>query len=406
MSARIVVTGLGCISGAGKNVGEFGKSIFSDGHADTIAPISLFTPDEHMTQIAAEVKNYLPADFFSAAELKQYDRFSQFALLSADEAITDAGLVFDDALSKRTCVVHGTSIGGQETTENAYRQFYREGGKRPHPYTVPKLLPSAAGSFISMKYGIKGPAFATASACASSGHAIAMAALMLRSDMADVAIAGGAEACITKGNFHAWEGLRVLSPDSCRPFSARRSGLVIGEGGATLVLERLEHALARKAPVYAELTGIGMSSDAHNIVQPLAEGAEMAMSAALKDGGISPADIQYINAHGSGTVQNDRVETRAINKVFGRHAPLLKVSSTKSVHGHVLGAGGALEGIAAILALKQQRIPATRNYLGADSECDLDYVPNVGCRAEVEQAMSNSFAFGGLNTSLIFKRFF
>ncbi|WDD99378.1 beta-ketoacyl-[acyl-carrier-protein] synthase family protein [Thalassomonas actiniarum] len=405
MAARIVVTGLGCISGAGKNVGEFNRSIFSDGPNKSILPISLFSPDKHMTKIAAEVKNYAPGDFFSAAELKQYDRFSQFALLSADEAITDAGLAFDDNLSKRTCVVHGTSIGGQETIENAYRQFYREGQKRPHPYTVPKLLPSAAGSFISMKYGIKGPAFATASACASSGHAIAMAVLMLRSNMAEVAIAGGAEACITKGNFQAWEGLRVLSPDSCRPFSAKRSGLVIGEGGATLVLETLDHALAREASIYAELTGIGMSSDAHNIVQPLAEGAEMAMQAALADAGIHGEDIQYINAHGSGTVQNDRVETRAIHNVFGGHAGSLKISSTKSVHGHVLGAGGALESIAAILALKQQRIPATKNYLAPDSECDLDYVPNVSCQAEIGQVMSNSFAFGGLNTSLIFKRF-
>lgn len=405
MTARIVVTGLGCISGAGNNVDAFNHSIFSDGPNKSILPVSLFTPDKQVKQIAAEVKNYIPEDFFSTAELKQYDRFSQFALLSADEAIRDAGITFDESLSKRTCVVHGTSIGGQETIENAYRQFYQQGQKRPHPYTVPKLLPSAAGSFISMKYGIKGPAFSTASACASSGHAIAMAVLMLRANMVEVAIAGGAEACITKGNFQAWEGLRVLSPDSCRPFSAKRSGLVIGEGAATLVLETLEHALARKAPIYAELTGIGMSSDAHNIVQPLSEGAEMAMQAALTDAGVNGEDIQYINAHGSGTVQNDRVETRAIHNVFGGHAAFLKISSTKSVHGHVLGAGGALESIASILALKQQRIPATKNYLAPDSECDLDYVANVSCQAVIDQVMSNSFAFGGLNTSLIFKGF-
>lgn len=405
MKVRIVVTGMGCISASGNNVQEFTNNLFDKENGNTILPISLFTPDLHMTKIAAEVKNYTPESYFSATDRKQIDRYAQFALLTTDEAIKDAGIEINESLAKRSCVIHGTSIGGQETIEHCYQQLFEAGKKRAHPFTVPKLLPSSAASQISIKYGIKGPAFSTSSACSSSGHAIAMATLMLRSSLVDMAIVGGAEACITKGNFYAWDGLRVLSNDTCRPFSANRSGLVIGEGAATLVLETLEHALQRKAHIYAEIIGIGMSSDAHNIVQPLSEGAEMAMSAALIDAKIQPCDIQYINAHGSGTLQNDRVETQALHQVFGEHAKELKVSSTKSSHGHVLGAGAAVESIATIIAINKQQCPPTRNYQQADPECDLDYVVNQAQEAKITQAMSNSFAFGGLNTSLIFKKF-
>lgn len=256
-----------------------------------------------------------------------------------------------------------------------------------------------------MKYGIKGPAFSTSSACSSSGHAIAIATMMLRCNMVDVAIVGGAEACITEGNFIAWDGLRVLSADTCRPFCANRSGLVIGEGAGTLILETQEHAQKRHAHIYAEVTGVGMSSDAHNLVQPLAEGAEQAMIMALSDAKIKAEQIQYINAHGSGTLQNDKTETQAIYQVFKEHSKNLKISSTKSTHGHVLGAGAAIESIATILALNKQMLPPTRNHQKYDKDCDLDYVVNHPIKHSVKQAMSNSFAFGGLNVSLLFSTY-
>ncbi len=405
MNQRIVVTGLGCISAAGNNVDAFTQSLFAQqaGDCQNIAPITLFDTDDFATKIAAEVKNYQPQDYFTKTQLKQLDRYSQFALLATDEAIKDAELDFNTEIAARIAVVYGTSIGGQKTTEQAYQQFYQQGKKRPHPFTVPKLLPSSASSQISMKYGITGPSFATSSACSSSGHALAMACLMLRSNIVDVAIAGGAEACITAGNFRAWEGLRVLSSDTCRPFSADRSGLVIGEGAATLILETLAHAQRRSATIYAELLGVGMSSDAHNLVQPLASGAQSAMTAALIDADIKAELIQYINAHGSGTMQNDSTETQAIRQTFQDHAQFLKVSSTKSIHGHVLGAGAALESIATIVGMNQQQLPPTRNYRQLDPNCDLDYVINRPISFEFNYAMSNSFAFGGQNCALIFK---
>ncbi len=404
MSNRVVVTGMGCISAAGHNVKAFTETLFSHHDVNTIAPVSAFKTTSQL-HIAAEVKNYEPTQFFSAAQLKQLDRFAQFALISAQEAIDDAQITFSKDLSHRTCVIHGTSIGGQETIEKAYQQLFCEGKKRTHPFTVPKLLPSSATSQISMKYGIKGPAFSTSSACSSSGHAIAIATMMLRCNMVDVAIVGGAEACITEGNFLAWDGLRVLSTDTCRPFCATRSGLVIGEGAGTLILETQAHAQKRHARIYAEISGIGMSSDAHNLVQPLAEGAEMAMTAALADGKLNAEQIQYINAHGSGTLQNDRIETQAIHQVFKGHAKQLKISSTKSIHGHVLGAGAAIESIATIIAMNKQMLPPTRSHQKADQDCDLNYVVNHPSEQKINHAMSNSFAFGGLNVALLLSQY-
>lgn len=407
MTQRVVVTGLGCISAAGFNTDNFADKLFLPEHqaAQTISPLSAFTDEAARAHFAAIVPDYNPQTHFSKSQLKQLDRFAQFALLATDEALAHAQLTTDNIIPQRTAVIHGTSIGGQETIENSYLQLLQEGKARAHPFTVPKLLPSSATSQISMKYGITGPSFSTSSACSSSAHAIAMAVLMLRSGLVDTAIAGGAEACITEGNFRVWEGLRVLSTDTCRPFSASRTGLIIGEGAGTLILETLEHALARSAPIHAELVGIGMSSDAHNIVQPLAEGAQQAMQAALDDANCSPDKIQYINAHGSGTVQNDSTETQAIKNLFQSHAQNLAISSTKSLHGHVLGAGGAIESIASIMAIKHQTVPPTRNYLAADSTCDLNYVPNHPVKKDIQYAMSNSFAFGGLNAALLFKKF-
>jgi len=404
---RIVITGMGCISASGHNVDEFTCNVFAleNEYTTSFLPINLFNSEKLATKVAAEVKKYDASQHFNATQLKQLDRYAQFALLATEEAIIDANIEFTPALAERTCVIHGTCIGGQTTQEQAYQALYLEKRTRVHPFTVPKLIPSSATSQISMKYGITGPSFSTSSACASSGHAIAMAALMLRNNMIDVAITGGSEACINEGNFHAWEGLRVLSRDTCRPFSLNRTGLIIGEGAGTLILESLQHAQQRGAKIHAELIGIGMSSDAHNIVQPLSKGAQRAMNTALADAGSQAQDIQYINAHGSGTQQNDSSETHAIHQVFGEHAPHLSISSTKSSHGHVLGAGAAIESIATIAAITKQKVPPTRNFQMPDPECDLDYVVNHPKSTIVSEAMCNSFAFGGLNTSLIYKAY-
>lgn len=401
MNEDIVVTGLGCISAAGNNLIEFEDQLFNQNNHDSIGPISLFPCSATDNFIGAEVKNYQASDHFANNQLKLLDRYAQFAVISAQEAIQHSAIDFTQCDLSRVSVVHGTSIGGQQTIESAYSQLFGQGKTRTHPFTVPKLLPSAATSQISIQYGITGPSFATSSACSSSGHAIAMAVLMLRSNLIDVAVVGGAEACITKGNFIAWDGLRVLSNDTCRPFSKGRSGLVIGEGAGTLILERKSFALARNANIHAKITGIGMSSDAHNAVQPLAKGAQQAMQAALTDAKLNATAIDYINAHGSATNQNDLTESSAINATF-KHSPW--VSSTKSIHGHVLGAGAVIEAIATILALKKQQIPPTANVKEQDPLCAINLVANKALATQVNKALSNSFAFGGLNVSLIFEQ--
>lgn len=403
MSENIVVTGMGCISAAGNNLKEFERNIFSHKPINNINSVTLFKLTNNSNYIAAEIKNYSSEDHFTKNELKLLDRYAQFALISAQEAITDANIDFSQVPPTRISVVHGSSIGGQQTIENAYSQLFEQGKTRTHPFTVPKLLPSAAASQISIKFGIKGPTFTTSSACSSSGHAITMAVLMLRSNLIDIAIVGGSEACITKGNFMAWDGLRVLSTDTCRPFSLDRSGLVIGEGAGTLILERETHALSRNAKIYAKLSGVGMSSDAHNAIQPLPEGAEQAMKAALEDAKLKNTDIDYINAHGSGTEQNDKTESQAIHSLFTNTKTEPYVSSTKSTHGHMLGAGAAVEAIVSILAIQHQKVPPTTNFTQPDPLCNINLVTNKPIKAKVKRVLTNSFAFGGLNVSLLFE---
>ncbi len=400
----VVITGLGCITSIGQNVEEFSKRLFSDEHTNSFREISLFDTARLTHKVAAEVVEYDETAHFSAAEIKQIDRYSQFALIATDEAVQQSGLDEFRQLDQCVAVIYGTGVGGQSTTERSYQQLLVEGKQRAHPFTVPKLIPSSATSQISMKYGVTGPACATTSACSSSGHAIATAAMMIRSGMIDVAIVGGSEACITEGNFLAWEGLRVLAKDNCRPFSADRAGLIIGEGAGTLILEAESFAKQRNANILARLAGIGMSSDAHNLVQPDVNGAAKAMQACLADANLTQKDVQYINAHGSGTKQNDQTESAAIRQVFGEHADRLLVSSTKSQHGHVLGAGSAIEAIATIQGMKENMVPATRNFSQEDPACDLDYVVNQPRQKIFDTAISNSFAFGGLNVSLAFKK--
>jgi nodulation protein E len=301
-------------------------------------------------------------------------------------------------------VVIGTGIGGASTQDSMARRLYGEGNPRVHPMAIVRVMPNAPASQISLEMGLRGPVFAVASACASANHALGQALMLLQAGVVDVALAGGVEACITVGTVKAWEAMRVMADDTCRPFSKGRRGLVLGEGAGVFVLETLEHAQARGATILAEFAGAGMSADAADIVMPDAGGAARAMRAALAQAGLVPQDVGYINAHGTGTTANDRTETRAIHAVFGAHARQLAVSSTKSMHGHALGAGGAIELVAVIGALREGVLPPTINHLEADPECDLDVVPNVARERRVDAALSNSFAFGGLNAVLALRR--
>ena len=332
------------------------------------------------------------------------DPVSQYALVAAREAVAQSGLAFDGERAERTAVIIGTGIGGASTQDQMARRLYGEGNPRVHPMAIVRVMPNAPASQISLEFGLRGPVFAVASACASSNHALGQALMLLQSGVADVALAGGTEACITVGTVKAWEAMRVLADDTCRPFSKGRRGLVLGEGAGVFVLETLDHALARGATILAELAGVGMTADAADIVMPDASGAARAMRAALTHAGLALDEVDCINAHGTGTLANDATETRAIRALFGSHADALAVSSTKSMHGHALGAGGAIELVAVVGALREGVVPPTINYLGADAECDLNVVPNTAQQRPVRAALSNSFAFGGLNAVLALRR--
>ncbi|AHX12504.1 beta-ACP synthase [Dyella jiangningensis] len=354
--------------------------------------------------IAAEVVDYDAANFFDDARRSLLDPFSEYALIAAREAIQQSGIRFEGEAASRTAVVIGTGAGGETTRDDMYERLYGEHQGRFHPLGIVRMMMNAPASQVSMVHGITGPSFVVASACASSNHAFAQAAMMIRSGMIDAAVVGGTEACITLGTLRAWEAMRVLAPDTCRPFSQGRRGLVLGEGAAMYVIETLESAQQRGAEIICELVGTGMSSDAGDIAAPSDIGAAAAMNMALRDGGLSPSDVGYVNAHGTGTVANDSTETRAIHRVFGEHARKLAISSTKPMHGHALGAGGALELVAAIGAIHDGIVPPTLNYLGPDPACDLDYVPNEARERKVDVAISNSFAFGGLNAVVAIRR--
>lgn len=369
-----------------------------------IAPLTGLDATDLRTPVAAQLKGYDPLAYFDEKRLVLLDPVSQYALVAAREAMAQAGLELEGEAADRAAVVIGTGIGGATTQDSLARRLYGEGNPRVHPMAIVRVMPNAPASQISLEMGLRGPVFAVASACASANHALAQALMLLQTGVVDVALAGGVEACITVGTVKAWEAMRVMADDTCRPFSKGRRGLVLGEGAAVFVLETLEHAQARGAVILAEFAGAGMSADAADIVMPDAGGAARAMRAALAQAGLAPQEVGYINAHGTGTTANDRTETRAIHAVFGNHARQLAVSSTKSMHGHALGAGGAIELVAVIGALRHGVLPPTINYLEADPECDLDVVPNVARERRVEAALSNSFAFGGLNAVLALRR--
>ena len=391
---RIVITGLGVISPIGQDLATFDRNLFNG--VCGVEPVD-FTWRDLSTRIpVAPVKNFDPAVFIDVKKASLMDRFAQFAVAAARQAFEDSGLVLTPELAARAAVITGTSVGSQNTIEESFLKL-ANGSTRAHPFTIPRLMSNAGSSHVSMTLGFTGPAFTVASACASAVHAMGVTLQMLRSGVADLAITGGAEACLTFGTLKGWDALRILSPDLCRPFSAHRSGLVLGEGAAMLMLETLEAAEARGARIYAELAGYGMSSDAKDITTPDAGGAARAMAGALADAGLAPQDIDYINAHGTGTRVNDIMETQAIRQVFGDRAEHIAVSSSKSMFGHALGAAGALEMVATVLAVTRDMAPPTMNYLEPDPECDLDYVPGAARAMPIRAALNDSFGFGGLN---------
>src|SRR5690242_12392526 len=386
---RVVVTGMGAVTPLGHTAAAT-WSAMREGRS-AIGPITCLPREALRFGIAAEVRDFDPRRHFDEKKLILLDRVSQLALVAAREAIAQSGIDFArENLGENTAVVIGTGIGGENTNDEASRRMYGENNPRLHPLTIVRLMANAPACQISIEHGLHGPAFATVSACASSNHAIAQAFHMVRSGVASAAVTGGTEACLTLGAMRAWEAMRVLADDTCRPFSKQRRGLVLGEGAAIFVLETLERAHARGANILAEITGAGMSADAGDIVFPSEAGAAMAMQRALADAKLAPDAIGYVNAHGTGTPANDPTETKAIRRTFGAHADTLAVSSTKSMHGHALGAAGAIEFVATIGALRDGLIPPTINFVDADPECDLDYVPNAAREKPVRAAISNS----------------
>ena len=399
---RVVITGAGTVNPLAMDVaGTY--AAFAAGRC-AIGPLLIRDVDRLSIKIAAQVHDWQPEQHFERQRLPLLDRFAQFALVAARQAVAQSGLRFEGALADTTGVVLGTAGGGLTTTDDNYRSVYAEGKSRVHPFVVPKLMSSAAPSHVSMEFTLRGPSFALSSACASSNHAMGLAFQMVRSGLADVMLTGGAEAMLCLGGIKAWEGLRVMSPDACRPFSLTRNGMVQGEGAAVFVFEDFDHARARGAVILAEVAGFGMTSDASDIVMPSTEGAARAMAIALKDAGLAPEQIGYINAHGTGTAANDRSETAAIRTVFGAQADRLMVSSTKSMHGHLIGGTGAVELLACLMALQTDVIAPTMGFETADPDCNLDVVPNEARAVRVEAVLSNAFAFGGLNAVLALRR--
>ena len=399
---RVVITGLGAVSALGLDVRAHSEALRAGRCA--IGPLRNTVTEGLVTKVGAEVSGFDPASYFEAGKLALLDRCAQLALVAAREAVAGSGLNFREGLGPRSAVVIGAGVGGQSTLDENYYRVYGQNAKRLHPFTIPKLMISAAASHITMEHGITGPSFTVASACASANHAIGIAFHMVRSGSVDVAVTGGTEAAITFGTMKGWDALRVMAPDTCRPFSQDRKGMVLGEGAAAVVLETLDRAQARGAQILGEIVGFGMSSDAGDIVLPAAEGAAAAMRACLVDANLLPENVGYINAHGTGTAANDITETKAIHMVMGEHAKRLAVSSTKSMHGHALGAAGALELAATVIALREGFIPPTANFTAPDPQCDLDYVPNEARAQQVDVAISNSFAFGGQNAVLALRR--
>jgi len=399
---RVVITGMGCVSPLGLTAAATWEAM-REGRSG-IGPLTGLDAPRLRTAIAAQLRGFDPRAHFDERQLVLLDEVSQYALVAAREALAQSGLRIDGELADRTAVVIGTGIGGATTHDQLTRRLYGEGNPRVHPMAIVRVMPNAPAAQVSLETGARGPVFAVASACASSNHALGQALMLLRSGAADVALAGGAEACITVSTMKAWEAMRVLADDTCRPFSLGRRGLVLGEGAGVFVLESLEHARRRGAVVLAELAGAGMTADACDLVMPDAQGAARAMRAAMAQAGLAPEDVDHINAHGTGTEANDSTESRAIHAALGAHARAVPVTSTKSMHGHALGAAGAIELVAVLGALREGVVPPTMNHEAPDPACDLDLVAHAARECRVAAALSNNLAFGGLNAVLALRR--
>ncbi|GAB4272997.1 MAG: beta-ketoacyl-[acyl-carrier-protein] synthase family protein [Pararhodobacter sp.] len=397
---RVAITGAGTVNALGRDVAQT-LAAMAEGRC-AIGPLAFEEVERLSIRIGAQVADWDETARFSRQEIALYDRGVQFALTAAREAVAQAGLSLTDAERLRAGVVMGTGGGGFTTIDDAYRAVHAQGRNRVHPFTIPRLMHSAAASHLAMAHGLKGPSLTVSTACASSNHAMGQAFQMIASGMTDVMLTGGSEATLCFGGLKAWEGLRVMSPDGCRPFCATRNGMVQGEGAAVLVFEDWDRAHARGAPILAEVVGFAMTSDAGDIVLPDPDGAARAMRGAMAMAGLPPEAVGYINAHGTGTAANDRSEAQAIRQVFGDTPP--PVSSTKSMHGHLLGATGAVELLAVIMALRDGVLAPTVGHVQADPDCPIDCIPNVARRARVDAALSNAFAFGGLNACLALRR--
>ena len=397
---RVVITGAGTVNALGVGVAAT-KAAMAEGRTG-IGPLAIADVERLSIRIGAQVKDWQAETRFDRAKLALYDRFTQFALVSAQEAVAQAGLVIGGALAEGAGCILGTAAGGMATWDENFRAVYAEGKNRVPPFVVPKLMNSAAASHLSMEFGLKGPVYTVSTACASSNHAMGLAFQAIRSGQVQVMLTGGTEAMLTFGGVKAWEGLRVMSPDGCRPFSADRNGMVMGEGAGVFVFEEYERARARGAAILAEVAGFAMTSDAGDIVAPSVDGAARAIAGALRDAGLTPERIGYVNAHGTGTAANDRVESAALVQVFGAARPA--VSSTKAMHGHVIGGTGAVELVACLMALCDGVIAPNLGYRVGDPDCALDIVAGPARSAKVEAVLSNAFAFGGVNAVLALRR--
>ncbi|MBN1560516.1 beta-ketoacyl-ACP synthase II [candidate division KSB1 bacterium] len=407
---RVVVTGMGAITPIGNNVDTFWRNLQNG--TSGVGPLTLIDPQPHKTKIVAEVKDFDPVDYIDRKDIRRMERFTCFALIAAEEAVADSGIDFSGVDTDYFGAIVASGIGGMPTFEKQYLNFLQGGPRKVSPFFIPMLISDISAGYISIRFGLKGINYCTTSACASASHAIGEAFHAIRYGRAIGMLAGGSEASISNmalSGFNALQALSTRNDDpatASRPFDLHRDGFVIGEGGAILMLEELEHAKSRQAKVYGEIVGIGFTADAHHITAPIpgGDGAMRAMNIAMRDAGIAPEQVEYINAHGTSTPYNDKVETEAIKKSFGEHAYKLAVSSTKSMVGHLLGASGAVEAVATLLGLHHGLIHPTINYTTPDPECDLDYVPKLR-KQDVTWALSNSFGFGGHNVCLAFKRF-
>ena len=399
---RVVITGAGTVNALAMDVAGT-LAAFREGRCG-ITALDLRDIDRLSVRIGGQVHGWAPESHFNRQELVLFDRFTQFAVVSARQAVSQSGLSFEGDIGIDAGVIFGTAGGGLNTWDDSFRAVYAEGKNRVHPFVVPKLMHSAAASHISMAFNLMGPSFTVSTACASSNHAMGLAFQMIRAGSAKVMLTGGADAMLSFGGIKAWEGLRIMSNDACRPFSRNRDGMVQGEGAAVFVFEDYHHAKARGAEILAEVLGFSMTSDSSDIVLPSRKGAARAILGALKDARLNAGDVGYINAHGTGTAANDKIECAAVSDVFGTDARGLMMSSTKSMHGHVIGGTGAVELLACIMALRDGVIAPTIGYQDPDPDCAFDVVPNIARQASVTACLSNAFAFGGQNAVLALGR--